>query len=82
MVDVVNSHLLVINFLPPERKLISNAVGEGQRLGDPESGGRSELSEGNSITTSISAFVFGSDTLTAATDGQQRICLDSQQKMI
>lgn len=36
VVDVVNSHLLVINFLPPERQLISNTVGKRQRFGDPE----------------------------------------------
>lgn len=44
VVDVVNSHLLVVNFLPPQRKLISDAVGERQRLGDPESGRQSEIS--------------------------------------
>lgn len=36
VVDVVNSHLLVINFLPPERQFISNTVGKCQRFGDPE----------------------------------------------
>lgn len=36
VVDVVNSHLLVINFLPPERQFISNTVGKRQRFGDPE----------------------------------------------
>lgn len=36
VVDVVNSDLLVINFLPPQRELISNAVCKGQRFGDPE----------------------------------------------
>lgn len=36
VVDVVNSHLLVINFLPPERQLVSNTVGKRQWFGDPE----------------------------------------------
>lgn len=36
VVDVVNSHLLVINHLPPKRQLISNTVSKRQGLGDPE----------------------------------------------
>lgn len=36
MVDVVNSNLLVINFLPAQREFIANTVCKGQRLGDPE----------------------------------------------
>lgn len=36
VVDVVNSNLLVINFLPPKRQFISNTVGKRQRFGDPE----------------------------------------------
>lgn len=36
VVDVVNADLLVVNFLPPQRELISNAVCKGQRFGDPE----------------------------------------------
>lgn len=36
VVDVVNAHLLVIDLLPPERQLVSNAVGKSQRFGDPD----------------------------------------------
>lgn len=36
VVNVVNSHLLVVNFLPPEGQLISNTVSKRQRFGDPE----------------------------------------------
>lgn len=36
VVNVVNSHLLVVNFLPPKRQLVSNTVGKRQWFGDPE----------------------------------------------
>lgn len=35
VVDVVDSDLLVINLLPPQRQFISNTVSKRQRLGNP-----------------------------------------------
>lgn len=36
VVDVVNSHLLVVNLLPPKRQFISDTVGKRQWFGDPK----------------------------------------------